>query len=158
QVVGDSAADESPPCYNSPAHAFLRDPDGTMTRLDDGIAGLRQSRAYGINAGGQVVGTWSDTTGQQDIPKYAFLWEDNVFTDLINLVPDSGWAQLINARAINDAGQFVGWGVRSDTGAVHAFLMTPTAAPGSAGFQDAMPRTASVVTPMFASPVANAVM
>jgi probable HAF family extracellular repeat protein len=124
QVVGDSAAAETPPCYNSPARAFLRDPDGTMTRLDDGVAGPKQSRAYGINAFSQVVGTWSDTTGAQDIPKYAFLWENQVFTDLISLVPDRGWSQLINASAINDRGQLVGWGVRSDTGATHAFLMT----------------------------------
>ncbi|HEY3701676.1 MAG TPA: hypothetical protein VGL32_05420, partial [Acidimicrobiales bacterium] len=45
-------------------------------------------------------------------------------TDLNSLIPaGSGWV-LDQARAINDAGQIVGWGTIN--GHEHAFLLTPT--------------------------------
>jgi probable HAF family extracellular repeat protein len=53
----------------------------------------------------------------------AFLWQDQVLTDLNTLLPkDSPW-YLQAALSINDAGQIVGYGLIN--GNIHAFLATP---------------------------------
>jgi probable HAF family extracellular repeat protein len=55
----------------------------------------------------------------------AFLWKNGIYTDLNTLISkDSGW-YLTNATSINDSGQVTGYGVRTDTGELHAFLATP---------------------------------
>jgi probable HAF family extracellular repeat protein len=78
------------------------------------------SLANGINNRGQVVGR-SIATGGAD---HAFIWHKGVMTDLNNSIsPNSGWL-LIEAAAINNAGEIVGFGLIN--GQTHAFLLTPT--------------------------------
>jgi probable HAF family extracellular repeat protein len=63
----------------------------------------------------------------------AFLWKNGTYTDLNNLISkDSGW-YLTNATSINDSGQITGYGVRTDTGELHAFLATPIEPDGDGG-------------------------
>jgi probable HAF family extracellular repeat protein len=72
-----------------------------------------------LNNKGEVVGFAIDDAGL-----YAFLWRDNVFTDLNDLLPsDSRW-QLQQASSINDAGEIVGVGMID--GESHAFLAVPS--------------------------------
>ena len=82
----------------------------TMTDL--GTLGGDYSRAYGINARGQVVGS-SDTASGED---HAFLWEKGTMTDLGTLGGDHSDANGINAR-----GQVVGYS-HTASGEEHAFL------------------------------------
>jgi len=77
----------------------------------------------GINNSGQVVGqSCSGYLGSGNCR--AFLWQDNVMTDLNTLIPADSPLYLVFAFAINDAGEIVGLGV-TGTGQLHAFLATP---------------------------------
>jgi len=81
--------------------------DGDMIELVPGHSGW----AYDVNNSGQVVGEYYD-----GIPQ-AFLWEDGEVT-ILGALGGSGGV----ARAINDAGQVVGWA--GTGGGMHAFLYT----------------------------------
>ena len=86
------------------------------------LPGAEPSQAFGINNGGEVVGTYipSGTTF------HAALWRDGVRYDLNDVVGDPRLG-LHWANAINDAGQIVGFGVwKSDPTRQVAFLLTPT--------------------------------
>ena len=97
-------------------HAFLS-AKGTMRDL--GTLGGGNSSAYGINEQGQVVGFSNTWDGQSS----AFLWEDGVMRDLnTSITADSGW-RLLEASAINDSGQIVGFGLFN--GAQRAFRLDP---------------------------------
>jgi probable HAF family extracellular repeat protein len=103
-------------------HAFLY--DGTQMYDLGTLPGQLQSEALGINSFGQVVG-WSGKGAGFSTKSHAFLYTDGVMTDLNTLIPaDSGW-KLMQATAINDAGQIVGYGINADN-ATHAFLLTPS--------------------------------
>jgi probable HAF family extracellular repeat protein len=94
--------------------------DGRLRNLGT-FPGGTQSFAYGINKQGQVVGS-SDA---KESPLHAFIYNNRSMQDLNQMIPsDSGWV-LTEARAINDVGQIVGYGIIK--GAQHAFLLTPTA-------------------------------
>lgn len=152
QVVGNAETEVTPPGGLPIRRAFLY-ADGTMTEIaGDG------SEARDINEAGQIVGSyipggflWEDgeltdlgdlawprainnlgqVVGTAGYGGYntAYIWEAGVATDLNDLIaPDSGWADLQQARDINDAGQVVGWG-ELDDGARHAFLLTPIPEP-----------------------------
>jgi probable HAF family extracellular repeat protein len=97
-----------------------------------GSLGGTEGCAYGVNNNGKIVG-YSTTAEGED---HAFVWSlpggsessdpNTWFIDLNDLLPpDSGWQCLRQARNINDWGQIVGWG-ETDTGQIHAFLMSPT--------------------------------
>ncbi len=73
-----------------------------------------------LNDRGQVVGFWFDS----DFNPSAFLCQNNVITDLNDLIPQNSPWQLLFAEAINDAGEIVGQGLIN--GELHAFLATPT--------------------------------
>jgi probable HAF family extracellular repeat protein len=97
------------------------------------LAGGSNSVAYDINASGQVVG-FSEVTGGAE---HAFVWHDDngngapdpgEMKDLNSLTPGSGWT-LQEARAINDGGQIVGFGL-NPSGDTHAFLLTPSVSTG----------------------------
>lgn len=113
QVVGESNG-----------RAFLWDSSNGMQNLGT-LPGDNFSRAWDINNAGQVVGESGNRT---------FLLQNGVMSDLNNLIlSGSGWSNLLDARAINDAGQIIGSG--EIEGQTHAFLMTPIetspALPGS---------------------------
>ena len=71
--------------------------------------------AAGINNRDQIVG---------DVNNNAYLFANGTNYNLFSLLgPSSGWNQLVTARAINDAGQIVGYGSRN--GDLRAYLLTP---------------------------------
>jgi probable HAF family extracellular repeat protein len=63
-----------------------------------------------------VVGTNADGD--------AALFENGVWIDLSAFMGNSDFVSLDSARAINDAGEIVGYGTTA-SGATHAFLLTP---------------------------------
>jgi len=75
----------------------------------------------GINNRQQVVGWSCNKAGKCR----AYLWENNVMTDLNSLIPAHSPLHLVIAFAINDNGVIVGQAVQKKTGATHAFLATP---------------------------------
>lgn len=100
---------------NAHVHAFVNH-DGTMIDLTPAYSG--DSWAWDINNNGQIVGTFGDR---------AFLYDNDLLTDLNTLLPsDSNWS-LIHARSINDAGQIAGEGFLN--GEFHAFLLSPVPEP-----------------------------
>lgn len=107
QVVGSSGGP-------SPYHATLWDA-GEVIDLDPGSP-LPGSLAFDINNLGQVVGAAASG---------AVLWQLGRTIDLNARIPrGSGWT-LLDARAINDAGQIVGSGVREGFPSYRAFLLSP---------------------------------
>jgi probable HAF family extracellular repeat protein len=116
QVVGYSYAAAG-------GNAFLWQ-NGIMTNLGELPGGGDDSFALGINNAGQVVGSSAATNGQS-----AFLWQNGVMTDLstVSGVVGTGWS-LIEATAINDAGQIVGYGINPQ-GVTSAFILTPVPEP-----------------------------
>jgi len=88
--------------------------------------------AYDINASGYVAGTSEITVGSN--ATHAFVWHDDnangvndpgEMKDLNGEFSDATWTTLVEAHSINDGGQIVGWGTKSN-GETHAFLLTPT--------------------------------
>ena len=78
-----------------------------------------ESIAYGLNSQGEVVGTASLRSGEMR----AFLWRSGRMRNLNTMTAlPPGWT-LIEARAINDAGCIVGFGLYN--GSKRAFLLTP---------------------------------
>jgi probable HAF family extracellular repeat protein len=97
--------------------AFLHE-NGAMHDLG-ALPGARASEAYGINPGGEVVGTsWSPELGPR-----AVMWTGGQAIDLNCRISDSSAWNLQVARAINSAGEIVGYGRRN--GETHAFLLRP---------------------------------
>jgi len=86
---------------------------GTIYHLTGLTLGGKESRAYGINAAGQVVGFTADASGNFD----AFLYSGGVMTNLGTLVGGPGDSI---AYGINDAGQVVGFSDASNYD--HAFV------------------------------------
>jgi probable HAF family extracellular repeat protein len=119
QVVGESCCTSADP---RSTHAFLWDATNGMQDL--GNLG-RNAFATGINSNGQVVG--GSEVYNNIVNDYffdAFVWRNGTMSDLNNLIlHGSGW-DLASASAINDAGQIVGGGFHSASGA-RAFLLTP---------------------------------
>src|SRR2546427_393861 len=83
-----------------------------ITVTDLGTLGGDVSRAFAINALGQVAGTSTSASGA---PR-AFLWANGVMQDLGTL-----GGRFSSAHAINDLGQVAGNSLTS-SGAGHAFL------------------------------------
>ena len=81
--------------------------------------------AFGINNEGQAVGSTQDSQGGWP---HAFIWEDNVMTDLNTLFPASSNLFAVMANKINERGQISGMAIvlsGPDAGNIHAFLATP---------------------------------
>ena len=86
------------------------------TLTDLGTLGGQTSRATGVNAAGQVVGSAQTTAGAG----HAFLFSGGAMIDLGTL----GGAES-NATAINAAGQVAGWSeFRAGSRDTHAFLLS----------------------------------
>ncbi len=74
-----------------------------------------------INNRNEVVGFSVDGNGPT-----AFLWRDNVITDLNSLLPANSPLHLLFAESINDSGEIVGQGcVLPECTVLHAFRATP---------------------------------
>lgn len=95
--------------------------------LHDGVVvALDMETVLDVNNRGAVVG--ATLVGDSGRPaKRASLWHEGAILDLNSLLPaSSGWA-LLEAQAINDAGQIVGLGTLQ--GQTHGFLLTPVPEP-----------------------------
>ena len=80
------------------------------------------SQALGINDAGQVVGvSYSDDF---TICR-AFVWEDDVMTDLNDLAPEYS-GELCAANDINNRGEITGQAIQDGTGNSVTFLATPS--------------------------------
>lgn len=114
QVVGtsDLAGDTT-------FHAFLWNRKTGMQDLGT-LEGDFASAGLGINDRGEVVGASFDT----NFHPRAFLWRNDVMTDLNTLVPAKSPLFLLFAHGINSRGEIVGFGLTSD-GSVHGFLAIP---------------------------------
>jgi probable HAF family extracellular repeat protein len=78
------------------------------------------SRAFAVNAPGQIVGTSGDCVSA----KSAVLWEGGRALDLNQLVESNSSLTLIRGWNINDRGEIAGEALL-DTGDEHAFLLIP---------------------------------
>jgi probable HAF family extracellular repeat protein len=98
--------------------------NGVLTNLGT-LTGDLSAIATGINDQGQVVGsTWDSNFNWS----HAFIWQNNVMTDLNTLFPASANLRPIMANKINERGQISGMAVvlsGPDEGNIHAFLATP---------------------------------
>ncbi len=119
-VVGlSNTADISPTTGEPIDHAFLADATG-MHDLGT-VPGYENSSAEAINDLNQVVGI----IGNAPPDFHAMIWDStHGMRDLNTLIsPRLGWL-LQAARAINNRGQIVGWGLHH--GRLHAFLLRPS--------------------------------
>ena len=98
--------------------------DGAITNigipLGDAIA-----FASGINDRGQVVGSSLDSNLSWS---HAFIWQDNVLTNLDTLFPASANLNPVMGNKINERGQISGMAIVMSgphKGDIHAFLATP---------------------------------
>jgi probable HAF family extracellular repeat protein len=124
EVVGVSGA--------TALHAFRWTRHAGMQSLG-AVEGDAGSIANWINNAGQVVGASCPETPLckpgADAPSRAFLWQRGVMMDLNALVVGEPKMYLLNALAMNDAGQIVGVGLTPDF-ELHAFLATPVSRHG----------------------------
>ena len=122
--------------YQNLSHAFSCD-TLVNTLKDLGTpTGTDTSRAFGVNLQGDAVGTAFTGDRYSSLPltyigsskyQYATLFQKgNAYNlnDLLTGPNSAGWT-LGSAQGINDGGQIVGFGT-SPSGALHAFLLTPT--------------------------------
>jgi probable HAF family extracellular repeat protein len=129
-------------------HSFLWTRENGMQDLGTlpGDVNSLPGATGGINNRQQVVG-WSCNSGGNC---RAYLWQNNVMTDLNALIPPTSPLYLMIAYAINDAGVIVGQAVEKSTGDIHAFLATPLRHQGNgtnAAWNDAETAPSSVTLP-----------
>jgi hypothetical protein len=123
---------------NNARHGFLRAPDGTFTIFDDPNAGTcsascgtigngQGTRAYAINPSGQIVGSYTDTTGRC----HGYVRAANgAFTQID--APDAGTGPFpqgtfpsnITPMGINPAGAIIGFYVDASS-VQHGFVRAP---------------------------------
>lgn len=121
QSINDKAQFVGTFSTTSRSHGFLYDDRNGVVDLGTLNDCDCFSNAYGINNSSQIAGGMI-TLGEM---QFALLWDSQRrIHNLDDLVPpDSGW-RLQEARAINDAGQIVGYGYNSG-GSGHAVRLTP---------------------------------
>ena len=122
---GDVVGFSNPPGPGDPEGEFLAQaffwPNGASSATRIGtLEGDAVSEAFAINAQRQVVGiSFGGAAGAR-----AFFWQDDVLTDLNDLV-DIAPDVLLSAQDINDAGQITGRVRDGVTGEVQMFIATP---------------------------------
>jgi len=77
--------------------------------------------AWAVNENDEVIGYYDDLTTGASVP---FLWKDGQLINLYDYLPANQSWEWISPEDINDYGQIVGIGYRTDIG-IRAFLMTP---------------------------------
>jgi probable HAF family extracellular repeat protein len=95
--------------------------------------------ASGINDKGRVVGSNWDSNFEWS---HAFIWQDNVATDLNKLLPADSNLCAVMTNKINDRGQISGMAIvrgGPDKGSIHAFLATPVEGRAGASVSDVAP-------------------
>jgi probable HAF family extracellular repeat protein len=97
-----------------------------------------------LNNNGQMTGASCDDMGNCR----AYLWQNNVMTDLNTLIPANSGLYLAFAQAISDTGEIVGMAIQTSTGDAHAFLATPSKAAGATATGSFAPEEQRVTTPM----------
>jgi probable HAF family extracellular repeat protein len=116
QVVGESTTAAVAP-LGGPGNRAVGWEGGRIAALAD--ASGPDGAAYGVTDRGEIVGEAYGGGG-------AVLWRGGEAVALADLLPAGhGWDRLVIARAVNERGQIVGWGVRG--GARRAFLASPPA-------------------------------
>ncbi|HVM94478.1 MAG TPA: hypothetical protein VMT67_16775 [Terriglobales bacterium] len=102
------------------AHAFITKANGKLKDLGTLAGTTGTSWGFAINDAGVVVGQSTIKTGDY----HAFVYDGKMRKDLNLLIPkNSGWV-LYDARGVNNAGQIVCSGIKSD-GTQHVILLTP---------------------------------
>ena len=96
--------------------------NGSVTDLTPNLAAPQESFANWINKSGQIVG---GSAGR------AFVWQNDVMTDLNTLVQAGYGDVLTTAQDINDLGEITGRAFDPISGARPAFLAVPS--PGQGG-------------------------
>lgn len=77
-----------------------------------------------LNDLGQVVGA-VESVDDANYRRFAYLWSDGVPYKLFDQMLDTnGWISLDEATGINNRGEIIGWGTRTD-GSYGAFLLRP---------------------------------
>lgn len=89
------------------------------------LPGAVSSVAFGVNDSGVIVGSSGDHP--EWVSGHAFVILDGTLFDLNDLADDAGdeWEVLIEATAVNNHGEIVGWGETRD-GNISAFLLLPS--------------------------------
>lgn len=86
------------------------------------LPGLSCGSVSGINDHGMAVGYCFDPNGNGATRAFVYDANANVTTDLNTVIDEPGWT-LLEANAINNSGQIIGYGILNGAGA--AFLLTP---------------------------------
>lgn len=126
-------------------HSFLWTKAKGMQDLGT-LSGDAISLGGWINNKTQVVGWSCDSKGNCR----AYLWQNNVMTDLNTLIPAHSKLYLTLAYGITDAGDIVGQALDKSTGDLHAFLARPVRRRGSGantGLKDVAAAAPSVTLP-----------
>ena len=71
------------------------------------LNGIEESGPNAINDNGQVVG-WGYIPDEEEGYEFAYLWEDDTFSDLNDLITDGHSETLTSAVDINNSGQILG--------------------------------------------------
>jgi probable HAF family extracellular repeat protein len=106
------------------AGVWLNGSDGPVTEIDLPL-GDAVAFASGINDRGQVVGSSLDAHLNWS---HAFIWQDNVLTNLDTVFPASANLFPVMGNKINERGQISGMAIVMSgphKGDIHAFLATP---------------------------------
>jgi uncharacterized membrane protein len=102
--------------------ACVFEPSGQVRIIDPGVTLIGAAYSMGINDFGQVVGKGGNASGSA-----AFVHDPEFGTRDLSMVtqPGHGFSRFVEAWAINNRGQIVGWGFKD--GRPRAFLLTPVA-------------------------------
>jgi probable HAF family extracellular repeat protein len=130
---------------NATLHTFLCTQPGPNCMQDLGtIAGDAISFPTAINNKGQIVGESCDA----NFNCRAYLWQNNVMTDLNALIPSDSPLYLLIAQGINDSGEIDGQALIKGTNELVGFVAMPTRPTNSAASEIGPSSSQAVTKPM----------